>query len=509
MAYSKVYRTKSIPIIRSHADAKEFIKCSENAFYFILNYVKIIHPLKGTIKFNLYDFQVQALKYIMLNRYSISLKPRQMGMSTLMAAYLLWYAMFNRHKNILIISIKLNVAKSFLNKIRGMYSRLPNFLQMEILNGQESAGTSTTIIFANGSEIHVSAATSDAGRSEALSFLLLDEVAFQKNASHIWGAAQPTLSTGGKACMISTAYGMGNLFHLTWVDAVAGVNSFFPIKLNWRMHPDRDDAWYENEKKILKEKRTAQEVDCDFLKSGYNVFDMISIRVIEERISETYIVEQHFDGNLLVFHPPQPGINYIIGADVATGRARDYSAFSIIDYNGKECACYKGKLDTRNFGKLLVDWGYRYNTAVLAPEVNAVGEGVIAIVQEYNYPNIYNEVAMTRGVNDLSLKESARYGWYTTSKSRKEMITEMDNDLNEDTIELCNPFFVQEAKTFIYNNQNKAIALGKELGKSGDDMYSDESTLVYTDDSIIAACIANQVRKRIGTYKGILPLYAG
>lgn len=502
------------PLVRSQTELTEFYLCQNNFLYFIMKHVKIVTVENGTIPFKMFAFQIAALKAIHENKYTISLKPRQMGMSTLLAAYLLWLAMFKREQNILIISLKFSVGKSFLRKMKAMYRKLPEYLKMEILNGeggQDRAGTTESIQFANGSEVSVSASTPDAGRSEALSFLLIDEVAFQKNASEIWGAAQQTLATGGKACMISTAYGMGNLFHETWTKAVQGLNGFFPIRLHWKMHPHRNQKWYDEQLLAMGPKRTAQEIDCDFLKSGYNVFDLSNIREIEERVLESKAIEVHEDGQLLVYKLPDPKKYYVIGADVATGRSRDYSAFSIMDMDGVEHACFKGKMSINAFGKLLLKWGYRYNMATLAPEVNSIGEGVIAVLQENYYPNIYVETKKVKKKGQKEPEEQEIYGWYTTTKSRDVIITGMDDDLMNATCELCNPFFVQEGYTFIYNEQNKPIALGKQLkkGSGQGDMYSDENAVTYVDDSIMAGCIANEVRKRLNRYRGALPFSGG
>ena len=488
--------------IRSSNQLKEFLRCSQNPFYFILTYVSVLHPVKGIVPFNMYDFQISMLKQIIVNPFCVSLKPRQMGITTLLCAYILWLVLFNNNKNVLVISIKMTVAKSLLRKIKGMYQRLPEFLKVEVVNGNDSIGTSTSIILANGSEINVKAATTDAGRSDALSFLLLDEVAFQRNADDIWSSVQPTVSTGGGACLVSTAYGMGNLFHRIWSEAVEGLNGFFPIRLNWKMHPERDYLWYVTQSKLLGEKRTAQEIDCSFLASGYTVFDLIDIKVIEERLSNTLLLEERFGGNLKIYHRPNPKKKYVIGADVATGRARDYSAFSVMDLEGKEYACYKGKIDPRAYGKLLIEIGIMYNQACIAVEINAIGEGPVATLQENYYPNIYREVERVLQAGSNTPKESIRYGWYTSGRSRDLMISEMDSDLIIDAVELCNPFFVQEAKTFIYNTSGKAVALGKDLGRKADGMYQDDKGITYTDDSIIGACIANEVRKRVKSNYG-------
>lgn len=63
----------------------------------------------------------------------------------------------------------------------------------------------------------------------------------------IWVGLSPTLSTGGKAILISTPLGVGNAFHRIWVDAIDGKNDFTPIELPWTVHPERNQEWYDRE----------------------------------------------------------------------------------------------------------------------------------------------------------------------------------------------------------------------------------------------------------------------
>ena len=65
--------------------------------------------------------------------------------------------------------------------------------------------------------------------------------------------------------------GVGNFYHSTWVDAIAGGNPFNPIRLYSQMHPERDINWYNQMSSALGAKRTAQEIDGDFLSSGNTV----------------------------------------------------------------------------------------------------------------------------------------------------------------------------------------------------------------------------------------------
>src|SRR5690242_5932146 len=88
----------------------EWQKCFQSVEYFILKYVKIQHPQKGTIPFGLFHYQRNLLKEFVNRKYLLILKSRQLGLTTLIAAYCLWLMLFQADKNILFISIKQDVA---------------------------------------------------------------------------------------------------------------------------------------------------------------------------------------------------------------------------------------------------------------------------------------------------------------------------------------------------------------------------------------------------------------
>ena len=95
--------------------------------------------------------------------------------------------------------------------------------------------------------------------------------AFIDNAEDIWGAAQQTLATGGKAIVLSTPNGVGNFFHKLWASSEAGENSFNTIQLHWSMHPERNQLWRDEQNSILGPRLAAQECDAEFLTSGKTV----------------------------------------------------------------------------------------------------------------------------------------------------------------------------------------------------------------------------------------------
>jgi hypothetical protein len=178
--------------------AEEYARCGVDPVYFMRKYCKIQHPLRGKIDFQLYPFQEKVLKEVDGNRMNIVLKSRQLGISTLTAAYILWKMTFNPDYNVLVVAIKQDVAKNLVTKVRVMYDNLPTWLRI-----QEEEHNKLSLKLKNGSQVRAVASSPDAGRSDALSLLVLDEAAFIEHINDIWASAQPTLSTGGACIAIS------------------------------------------------------------------------------------------------------------------------------------------------------------------------------------------------------------------------------------------------------------------------------------------------------------------
>ena len=75
---------------------KELVKCGNDPQYFIDNYCKISHPLKAQIPFKTYDYQRDLLHDFNDYRFNVILKGRQLGISTISAAYVAWFMLFHR-----------------------------------------------------------------------------------------------------------------------------------------------------------------------------------------------------------------------------------------------------------------------------------------------------------------------------------------------------------------------------------------------------------------------------
>lgn len=246
--------------------------------------------------------------------------------------------------------------------------------------------------------------------------------------------------------------------------------------------------------KTLGPRRTAQEIDGDFLSSGSTVFDLTDIKAIEDTLSEYPVIETRFNGQLRIMDKPKQGVRYFIGADVATGRSNDYSAFTLGDSNGEEAAVFKGRIPVEKYAKILGNLGKEFNWATIAPETNDIGLAVTTLLQTEGYPQLYYHKKLLKK-KGKSRPEVEQYpGWITTSKNRSLIIDGLEEDIRKDNITIKDPFFVQEAYTFIYDSIGRPVAMGKHnRNNQTSDIDMDEET--YSDDSIFGKAIYNHVRK--------------
>ena len=305
---------------------REIIKCGKNPSYFFNKYVKIQHPVRGAIPFKTFDFQDDCVEAFEEHRFNIVLKSRQLGLSTISAAYSAWLAIFHKDKNILIIATKLAVAQNFIRKVKFVIQSMPKWLLIpQIVNNNKQA-----LEFSNGSTIKAIPTSEDAGRSEALTLLIVDEAAFVRNFDTLWTGLYPTLSTGGRAIVLSTPNGVGGQYYDLWKQAEDGENVFNPIKLAWDVHPERDDAWFEEETKNMSKKQIAQELLCDFQASGDTFLQVEDIEYIRGWIRDP-IEKWGPDMGVWVWDYPLSEKKYVISADVARGDGNDYSTFHVID----------------------------------------------------------------------------------------------------------------------------------------------------------------------------------
>ena len=459
----------------------EYIKCAHDPSHFIRKYCNIQHPQRGRVIFNLYPFQSKVLNLWKDNPYSLILKSRQLGISTLSAGYSLWLMTFHKDKNILCIATKQETAKNMVTKAKFMYDNLPSWLKVTSIENNK-----LTLRLSNGSQMKATSAASDAGRSEAVSLLIIDEAAFIEGIEPIWASAQQTLATGGGAIVLSTPFGTGNWFHKTWVKAEAGENGFLPIKLPWHFHPERDQAWRDKQDIDLGDPRlAAQECDCDFTTSGEVVYYTEHL----EYLSTTHVAEpmerRGVDRNLWIWESPDYTRNYMVVADVARGDSKDYSAFHVFDLEtNAQVAEFKSHLSPKEFGYMLVGIATEYNEALLVVENNNIGWATLDAIQERNYRNLYYSPKSDSPTSDSysRYEDTSKMvpGFTMSLKTRPLVINKGREYIGDHSVIIRSKRLIEEMKIFVWKN-------GRAEAQSGynDDLVMSFNTAMYVRDTAL------------------------
>ena len=464
---------------------QEYLKCASDPIHFMKKYCNIQHPQRGRILFQLFPFQEKVLKLFQDNPYSMVLKARQLGISTLVAGFSLWLMIFHKDKNILCIATKQETAKNMVTKVKFIYENLPSWLKIEAAENNK-----LNLRLSNGSQIKATSAASDAGRSEAVSLLIIDEAAFIENIGEIWASAQQTLATGGGCIALSTPYGTGNWFHQTWVRAENKGNDFLPIRLPWMVHPERDQAWRDRQDELLGDPRlAAQECDCDFSTSGDIVFYPEYIEFYEKTYIKDPLERRGVDRNLWVWEPCDYSRTYMVVADVARGDGKDFSAFHIIDVeNNVQVAEYRGQLGTKEYGHLLVGIATEYNNALLVVENASIGWSTIQTIIDRGYTNFYyspksGEVRADSYFEEYMDTSRMTPGFTMSSRTRPMVVSKFRESISDKGVTIQSKRLIDEMKTFIWRN-------GRPEAQQG-----------YNDDLIMSFAIGQYMRDTAFKYK--------
>ncbi len=469
----------------SYSQVEEFLKCGENPLYFINNFCKVVHPKLGPQPFTLRPYQESMINAYWNNRYSIVLSARQTGKSVGAAAYILWYAMFQRHKTILIASNKNKNAMEMIHRIKYMYENVPMWLKPGVM---DDGWNKHSISFDNGSRIMSEATSENSGRGGDISLLYLDEFAFVPPhiQTEFWASIEPTLSTGGELIMTSTPNGDQNIYAQLWRGAnipaghgsKLGSNGFFPVRVEWNEAPNRDGKFKEETISRIGERKWMQEYECEFVSSDGLLIDSLFLVNLTSELNK---IEPKFAfRDVMFWDEPKRGGTYLVGVDPATGTGKDYSVITVFDFpNLMQVAEYRTNSMSTSKLYIVLKNVLKYleskdTTVYFSVENNGVGEGIIALFEaDENPPDasefVSDEGRLTRGMNTSGKKKMA------ACVNFKEM-------LEKGNLKIRSKILLEELKSFVSHR-------GAYNAQSGS-----------TDDSISAVLIVVRLLEEMAIY---------
>ena len=367
----------------------EYARCMKDPVYFIKTYVKIISLDEGLIPFRLFDYQIRFIQSLHNNRRIIGLFPRQMGKTTVVAAYLVWYLIFNEDKTVAILANKASAAREVMSRLQLMYENLPKWLQHGIKEWNKGS-----IKLANNSNAFTAATSSSGIRGKSVNFLYIDEAAIIPStvADDFFTATYPTISSGQttKIALTSTPLGM-NFFYKFWTEAEQNINGFIAVRVHYSEHPKRSEKWAKEQLELLGELKFNQEVLCQFLGSSATLLSGDTLGRLAT-LQPTYPVPNN--RSILQYQPPIKQHFYVMCVDTSRGKGLDYSTFQIIDITQLPyrlvCSYRENSISTLVFPEVIYRIAELYNDAFVLIETNDLGQQVADILfYDLEYENVY------------------------------------------------------------------------------------------------------------------------
>ena len=433
---------------------QELVRCSKDIEYFCKTYMKIVNIDEGVVNLDLYDFQLDIMKSVVHNRFSICKMPRQSGKTTTMVAVILWFILFNESFNCAILANKASTAREILSRLQMAYEWLPHWLQQGLVEWNKGS-----LELENGSKVLASSTSSSAIRGGSFSLVYLDEFAFVDSQlqEEFFASVYPTISSGktSRVMITSTPKGM-NLFYKLWVDAEEKRNEYIPIEVHWSEVPGRDDAWKEQTIKNTSEAQFNTEFECQFLGSIDTLIAPAKLRTL------AYRQPMQSNAGLDVHVKPEEGHTYMLTADVSRGTSNDYSAYVVVDVSEipyKIVAKYKdNEIKPLLFPAKIYDVARAYNQAFVLVEVNDIGEQVANTLQfDLEYDNLMMASMRGRAGQVLGGGFSggrAQLGVRTTKAVKRIGCSNLKQLVEDNKIIIEDLDIINELSTFIIKGQS-------------------------------------------------------
>jgi hypothetical protein len=407
--------------------------------------------------------------------------------STVAAAFLLWYAVFNFDKTVLIASRANDHAMEMIERIRFAYEYLPFWLKPGV---RDDGWNKHTLGFDNGSRIMSTATAGNSGRGFSISLLYLDEFAFvaPNIQDEFWTSISPTLATGGSCIMTSTPNGDMDIFAEIWRGAnipgadptsKRGHNEFRPIRVYWDQPPGRDSKFKDAQIAKIGERKWMQEYECVFLSSDALLISSLYLAnqtPIIEKIKPIKVIK-----DVVFFNEIRRGGTYLLGVDPATGTGEDYSVITLFEFPSLiQAAEYRSNTMSTNklhdVLKNLLLYLESLNCLVyFSIENNGVGEGVIALYEADEEPPETSEFISEEG--------KGKRGFTTSNKTKMRSCVNLKEMYENGKITIQSRVLLAELKAFIRHKGSYAAQKGS------------------TDDAISALLIVIRLVEEISSYE--------
>ena len=511
----------------------EYVRCMKDTPYALRTYLQTYdNTVLRYVPLELFPDQVSLLNDYEEYEENIALKYRQAGVSTVTAAWVskrLVFAKKERPEKILIIDNKLDTSMEMANKIRSFIDQWPKWVGTGFSADKNSQ---RHYKLTNGCEVKAVATSRDALRGYTPTILVFDEAAFIEADGDFWAACMASLSTGGKVIVVSTPNGFDQIYYEIYNQAVKGMNQFKISEMFWWRDPryskdlflvptddmvdyllnksERDHSknisfehvdpferdynelqglfnqgykpcstWYEKMVKKLKydKRKINQELNCEFLGSGDNVFDSKQLEYIKENTILEPITKL-MGNSLWIWKEPEEGHKYIMGIDVSRGDSDDFSSIQIIDFDEREQVLeYLGKIPPDTLAEIAYKWGTMYSCFVVVDITGGMGITTVRKMQELGYKNMYIDGVDSTNIWSYNPKAGEKIPGINFNNKRVQIIAAFEEYVRH-KFKIRSVRLYNEMNTFIYMNGRPDHQKGQH-----DDLIMGISMPIYVGES--------------------------
>lgn len=303
-----------------------------------------------------------------------------------------------------------------------------------------------------------------------------DEFAFVRStiAKEFWTSISPTLATGGKCIITSTPNSDEDQFWQIWLTAnrtldeygnptKLGKNGFKSYMAKWNRHPDRDQAWADQERASIGIERFMREHECEPI-----IFE-------ETLISATYLAKLsgrdpiERQGQVRWFQRPRAGCTYLVSLDPSLGTGGDPAAIQVLELPSCIQVAEWQHNRTTIQGQLRVlkavcahiceQIGGNSNNIYYSVENNTLGEAVLVAIDELGEENI----------KGIFLSEPAkmgqgrrhRKGFNTTNKNKLAACAKLKQMVESGKLTINSANLISELKNFVALGDSFAAKVGE------------------------------------------------
>jgi len=461
------------------AEIEELARCKADFRYFCTKYLWIVTKKAKRIPLIPNHAQRIVLDDLMRHNWLYFLKARQLGASTLIAAWFFWRCFLNQDVKAAVIAHTLDTANWIFGIYQTYYQHLPGWMKGLI---PTKRANERELVFAHGGMIKV---TSQSFLGGTFQHIHASEFAEYRD---IKGAAKHLFQMAGPDAQVvieTTAKGMNEAYYL-WEDAEQDdmpEASYHRRFLWWgldddyvgRPIKDKDLTDWEREYKeefglspermgwvrhILRKKCLG---DVNLFNQQYPASPQLAFITS----GQPYFTTRFYDvmlpkttDPLLRYGECNEWGAYVLGVDTAggsTAKETDFHASVLVDATNRDLMHVAATLHMKGpimeYAAQVLALAEEFGALVVV-ERNSYGETVLDYLQDHGYVWLYRR----RVFDNLGSQWVEKLGWDTTKTTRPRMLAHMQYALAYGKLHVDCPRLQSECNSFVYNDKAKAEA---------------------------------------------------